>query len=70
MLSADPHNRTRRHHIKKLEGKPDGEGRYRLSLGRWRFRYDITGRLVELSTTAACAAKTRTHKSAPPGPPA
>lgn len=48
VLSTDPHNRTRRHHIKKLEGVPDGEDRYRPSLGRWRFRYDIAGRLVEL----------------------
>jgi hypothetical protein len=36
-----PINRTRRYQIKKLEGVPAGEGQYRLSLGRWRFRYDI-----------------------------
>jgi hypothetical protein len=23
-----------------------GEGQYRLSLGRWRFRYDVAGRVV------------------------
>jgi hypothetical protein len=49
ILSADPYNRTRRYHIKKLEGVQSGEGQYRLSLGRWRFRYDIVGRVVLLS---------------------
>jgi hypothetical protein len=49
VLSADPYNRTRRHHIKKLEGAQTGFGQYRLSLGRWRFRYDIIGQVVELT---------------------
>lgn len=48
ILHTDPYNRSRRHHIKKLEGTPQGEGQYRLSLGRWRFRYDISGRNVIL----------------------
>lgn len=48
ILSADPYNRSRRHHIKKLEGVPPGEGQYRLSLGRWRFRYDMVGQIVAL----------------------
>ena len=48
ILSADPYNRTRRHDIKKLEAVPSGEGQYRLALGRWRFRYDITGQVVAL----------------------
>jgi hypothetical protein len=48
ILSEDPHNRTRRHHIKKLEGVPVGEGQYRLAMGRLRFRYDIVGQLVWL----------------------
>ena len=48
ILSSDPYNRTLRHHIKKLEGVAAGERQYRPSLGRWRFRYDISGRLVEL----------------------
>ena len=48
ILSADPYNRTRRHHIRKLEAVPAGEGQYRLSLGRWRFRYDIVGQRVAL----------------------
>jgi len=49
ILAADPHNRTRQHHIKKLESIPEDEGRYRLSLGRWRFRYDIMGQVVLLA---------------------
>jgi len=49
ILSADPHNQSRVHHIKKLEGVPSGEGQYRLALGRWRFRYDILGQVVLLS---------------------
>lgn len=48
ILAADPYKRTRRHHIKKLEGVPTGEGQYRLALGRLRFRYDIVGQVVEL----------------------
>jgi hypothetical protein len=48
ILQADPYNRSRRHHIRKLEGISQGEGQYRLSLGRWRFRYDISGREVIL----------------------
>jgi hypothetical protein len=47
--AADPHNRSRRHNIGKLEDVPPGEGQYRLSLGRWRFRYDIIGQVVLLS---------------------
>jgi hypothetical protein len=49
ILSADPYNRSRSHNIKKLEGVPAGGGQYRLSLGRWRFRYDIFGQVVLLS---------------------
>lgn len=48
ILEADPTNRTRAHHIKKLEGIPSGQGQWRLSLGRFRFRYDIYGREVVL----------------------
>ena len=48
MLHTDPYNRSRQHHIRKLEGVRQGEGPYRLSLGRWRFRYDIHGREVAL----------------------
>ena len=49
ILAADPYNRSRQHHIKKLEGIAAGEGQYRLSLGRWRFRYDMVGQIVLLS---------------------
>ena len=48
ILETDPHNRTRRSPIKKLEEVRQGDGQYRLSLGRWRFRYDIYGREVVL----------------------
>lgn len=48
ILGTDPYNRTRRYHIKKLEGVSHGEGQYRLSLGRFRFRYDIYSRDVVL----------------------
>ena len=48
ICSTDPYNRTRRYQIKKLEGVPVGAGPYRLCLGRWRFRYDISGQAIEL----------------------
>lgn len=48
ILGTDPSNRTRSCPIKKLEGVKQGDGQYRLSLGRWRFRYDIYGRGVVL----------------------
>jgi hypothetical protein len=48
ILSTDPYNRSRRHHIKKLVDVQSGDGQYRLSLGRWRFRYDIVERAVWL----------------------
>jgi hypothetical protein len=48
ILSTDPHNRSRQYNMKKLAGVPAGEGQYRLSLGRWRFRYDVLGGIVLL----------------------
>jgi mRNA-degrading endonuclease RelE of RelBE toxin-antitoxin system len=48
ILHADPHNRGRKHAIKKLEGVKPGEGQYRLRLGCWRFRYDVLGQDVIL----------------------
>ena len=48
ILSTDPYNRHRQHRIRKLESIRQGEGQYRLALGRWRFRYDIYGREVVL----------------------
>ena len=41
ILSTDPYNRSRQHRIRKLESIRQGEGEYRLAIGRWRFRYDI-----------------------------
>jgi hypothetical protein len=38
ILSADPYNLSREHHIKKLEGLAAGDGQFRLAMGRWRFR--------------------------------
>jgi hypothetical protein len=46
ILQADPYNRSRQYHIKKLEGVAQGDGQYRLSLGRWRFRYDRSIRFI------------------------
>ena len=48
ILGHDPYNRTRRHHIKKLEGIPAGAGQWRLSIGHFRFRYDVAGQEVVL----------------------
>ncbi len=48
ILSTDPYNRSRRHPIKKLAGVKHGAGQYRLRLGRWRFRYDVTKKKVAL----------------------
>jgi mRNA-degrading endonuclease RelE of RelBE toxin-antitoxin system len=50
ILGADPHNRTRRHPIKKLEGIRPGDGQYRIRMRRFRFRYDIDGRIVSLKS--------------------
>jgi mRNA-degrading endonuclease RelE of RelBE toxin-antitoxin system len=49
ILEIDPYNRTRQHPIKKLTG-PQSDGQWRLRLGRFRFRYDITGQTVELKS--------------------
>ncbi len=48
VLRKDPYNRSGWHAIKKLQGVAQGEGQYRLRLGRWRFRYDISGLEVRL----------------------
>jgi mRNA-degrading endonuclease RelE of RelBE toxin-antitoxin system len=48
ILENDPYNRSRAHDVKKLHGVPAGEGQFRLRLGRFRFRYDIAGRVVTL----------------------
>jgi hypothetical protein len=41
ILDSDPQNRTRAHRIKHLAGIPPGGGQWRLSLDRFRFRYDM-----------------------------
>ena len=48
ILEEDPLNRTRTHHIRKLANVRTGEGQYRLRLGRWRFRYDVSDAEVTL----------------------
>jgi hypothetical protein len=48
ILEEDPLNRTRAHPIRKLVGIKPGDGQYRLRLGRWRFRYDVSGAEVTL----------------------
>ena len=48
IVETDPHNVSRQHPIKKLEAVPLGDGQYRLRLGRFRFRYDVTGNVVQL----------------------
>lgn len=48
LLEADPLNHTRRHSIGKLSDVKPGDGQYRLRLGRWRFRYDVSGAVVTL----------------------
>ena len=48
ILRADPFNRSRAYHIKKLVDVPIGEGQWRFSLGRFRFRYDVYGHEVVL----------------------
>ena len=49
IFAVDPYDRSRNHNIKKLEDVPAGAGRFRLSVGRWRFRYDVFGKVVLLS---------------------
>ena len=49
ILEVDPLNVARSHPIKKLADVKQGQGQYRLRLGRWRFRYDIYGQEVVLT---------------------
>ncbi len=48
ILELDPTNHSRRYRIRKLEGVRQGEGQWRLAIGRFRFRYDIYGQEVVL----------------------
>ena len=48
ILGAEPYNVRRQYQIEKLQGVAAGQGQYRLTMGRWRFRYDILGHEVLL----------------------
>jgi mRNA-degrading endonuclease RelE of RelBE toxin-antitoxin system len=48
ILESDPYNTARKHAIKKLTGVAAGEGQYRLRVGRFRFRYEVSGKEVWL----------------------
>ena len=48
ILSIDPSNKSHNYPIKKLQGVPADDGQYRLRSGRFRFRYDISGKEVVL----------------------
>jgi hypothetical protein len=41
ILGQDPTNRSGSHDIKKLTDVAQGDGQWRLAVGRFRFRYDI-----------------------------
>jgi mRNA-degrading endonuclease RelE of RelBE toxin-antitoxin system len=47
ILQTDPYNHSRSYPIRKLTGQQT-EGQWRLRVGRWRFRFDISGQTVEL----------------------
>lgn len=49
ILEDDPYNRSRKYSIKKLESVKQGEGQWRLAIGRWRFRYDIYNKEILLA---------------------
>ena len=51
-LVEDPLNHTRLHPIAKLQGVSTGQAQYRIRFDRFRFRYDVLGRVVHLK---ACA---------------
>jgi len=48
ILRVDPLNTIRKSRILKLVGISPGKGQYRLRLRRYRFRYDVRGKTVEL----------------------
>lgn len=47
-LESDPYNVQRRFAIKKLTDVRPGDGQYRLRMGRFRFRYDISNETVTM----------------------
>ena len=48
ILRVDPLGTSRRSRVLKLTRIAPGKGQYRLRLRRYRFRYDVRGRTVEL----------------------
>jgi len=48
ILSQDPHNTLKKYRIKKLTGIDKDEGQWRIRIGNYRIRYDITGKQVTL----------------------
>lgn len=48
VLEFDPYNFSRQYKIKKLTDVAAGDGQWRLTVGRYRIRYDIKGKIVEL----------------------
>jgi hypothetical protein len=50
VLEIDPYNQSRQYAIKKLTDPQPREGQWRLRLQRWRFRYDIVERGVQLKS--------------------
>lgn len=48
VLEYDPYNVSRQHKIKKLTDIVAGDGQWRVTIGRYRIRYDIKGKMVEL----------------------
>ena len=43
ILRADPHNTTGQYPLRKLVDAHPGQGQFRLRIGRFRFRYNVTG---------------------------
>lgn len=48
VLEFDPYNLSRQYKIKKLTDVAASDGQWRLTVGRYRIRYDIKGKIVEL----------------------
>lgn len=48
ILKFDPYNLSHQYKIKKLTDIPAGDGQWRLRIGNYRIRYDISGKRIEL----------------------
>jgi mRNA-degrading endonuclease RelE of RelBE toxin-antitoxin system len=48
ILESDPFNRKGQANIRKLAGVPSGQGQFRLRVGDYRLRYDVSGEDVIL----------------------